>query len=307
MTKHKKHSKKIKIAPITLVLGSSLLLIISYRFFAPAFRPQSTDINQVDNATGGVTLTLTPTSSNIKPGEDVTLTLTANAGDLKVTYTKVELTYDAAKLGTPVVTLGDFLTNSFADPIIGNGKIILEVAAPASSGGKTGSGTLATIKVKPTVVDNSTVSITANTTVSAIDTTGIAISGNSLKSATDAHIIATSIEESTPTPTPTPTQTPHSTLTPTSTPTPTPTPKPTNRPPTNVVPSQTPANYNTSTINNVETEVQTPERTFVPSSFGQNNSSFSQTDLGDTYPDTTVKKTFLERIFEFFRNIFGGQ
>lgn len=151
--------------------------------------PQSISINEVSlvgEASGTATLTLSPGAISTAPNTESTLTLSINTGVSRVTGAQVEIIYEPSKIGTPVVTLGSFLPNVFVSPKIENGKIIFTLAAPPSSGGIIGSGTLATIKIKPTVVGTSSLSFGESNAV-------FAVGGqtNVLKLASDATITIT--------------------------------------------------------------------------------------------------------------------
>lgn len=194
-------------------------------------------INEITNPTGETTLSFTPNPVNATIGKETTLTLTANAGNSKLTIVTIELTYDPAKITNLIVTLGDFLTNEMSPVKIENGKITFIVAAPPSSGGVTGSGVIATLKFKPTAVGSSTLSFTNKTLSASLALDGSYIDGNTLRSARDVVITAVDVV--------TPSQSPIST--PTSTPIPNPilivttTPKPTITPKPRTTNSHTPA------------------------------------------------------------------
>ena len=194
MTKHK-IARKAKPSPLPLILICILIALLVIGFLKSRFTPipQPIEINQVDNSTGAITLALSPATLNIHPGEESTLNLTTNAGDLKVTYIKVELNYDTSKLELPVVTKGDFLSNSVSGPTVEGGKIKFEFSS--SPGGKTGSGTLAILKIKPKVVGSSTLSFTNTTSATALDAAGNYLPGNQLKTATDATVNTTAQED----------------------------------------------------------------------------------------------------------------
>ena len=128
-------------------------------------RPVPVGINLVGSDTGTVTLALTPSSISLTPNIEATLTLSINAGTSHATAAQIELTYDAAKIGTPTITQGDFFTSSISSTTVENGKINFTYVAPTDSGGITGSGTLATIKIKPPIVGTSSLPFTENTLV----------------------------------------------------------------------------------------------------------------------------------------------
>ena len=223
MVNKKKKQKNNNIWHSLIILGTiSLGVIIWYSW--P--RPTPVAINQVGSETGTVTLSFSPATLNLEPNAEATLTLSINADISPVTVAQVELTYDTTKIDPPTLTPGDFLSSSLGTSTVADGKINFTYVAPATSGGITGSGILATIKVKPTVIGSSSLAVTENTIILAGTET------NALKSVNDATIIADSSVSPTPNPTPTPTPTPKPTARPTVKPTLRPTSTPITRTPT---------------------------------------------------------------------------
>jgi hypothetical protein len=131
-----------------IVLG---IIILGSFFILPRPLPC---INQVGNTAGTVTLTLTPTTLNLQPNIESTLTLSIAADTSHATAAQIELTYDAEKIGTPIITQGDFFTSSLGSTIVTNGKINFTYVAPTTSGG-IGSVRLLPLKLPP-IVGNST-------------------------------------------------------------------------------------------------------------------------------------------------------
>jgi len=167
-----------------LLLIGTLILAVAFWYFKPATAPIG--INYIGETTGATTLTLSPGAVSLNPNSESTLTLSINTGDVHVTGAQVELIYDPLKLGTPVVTPGDFLPNVLSAVKVGSGKITFTFAAPPSSGGKTGTGTLATLKIKPSVVGNSSLTFGDTSAVYALGS-----QANQLKLASDATITVT--------------------------------------------------------------------------------------------------------------------
>lgn len=159
------------------------------------------DINLVGSSTGTISLALTPATLSLNPNTESTISLKIDAGTTHATIAQVELTYDESKLGTPVVTQGDFFNTALVEATVGNGKINFVYGASTDSGGITGQGTLATIKIKPTVVGSSSINFTENTLISNTETSAQRL--NVLSSAGNATIqVATTEVVSSPAPTP---------------------------------------------------------------------------------------------------------
>lgn len=148
-------------------------------------------INEVSNGQGQVTLALSPVSLTTTVSQEQVISLMINTNGAKVTAIKGELTYDTGHLTTPILTQGSFLTEKLKDSSVGSGKISFVYAAPPDSGGKTGTGTLATIKIKPTVSGDTRLVVTSGTEVAALGYTT-----NVLKSATDSLIQVTAVAAS---------------------------------------------------------------------------------------------------------------
>ncbi|EKD80639.1 MAG: hypothetical protein ACD_40C00045G0004, partial [uncultured bacterium] len=162
MVNKKKKQKNNNFWRSLIILGViSLGVIIWYSW--P--RPTPVNINLVGSETGTVTLSFSPSTLNLEPNTESTLTLSIAAGTSPVTVAQVELSYDATKIGIPTLTQGDFLTSSLGTSTVADGKINFTYVAPPTSGAITGSGTLATIKVKPTIVGSSSLAFTENTII----------------------------------------------------------------------------------------------------------------------------------------------
>ena len=180
------------ISPLLLVIGIALLGFLGYRLLSP--RP-NLDINQVTGGTGTLTLALTPAVSTQAAGSNQVLTLTIDTGSSRATAIQAEISYPPDKCKPPVLTQGDFFTQTIVPPTIVGGTIKFSYVVPTTSGGKPGTGTVATISTGPTT-GPCTLTFTSNTIV-----TAIGISTNALASASDATINLAG--QVTPTPVPT--------------------------------------------------------------------------------------------------------
>jgi hypothetical protein len=206
MKKKSPKTKKILKKPSSfyLILGLSIIMVIgslafikTKRSFAPI------DINQVGVTSGVVDLTLTPATSQVEPGGELILTLTANPGTYQVGDITVELTYDQTKVGTPILTQGSYLADKMGTPSVAGGKINFEYVAP-TSGLATGSGTVATIKLFPQGSGSTAIAFTDKTEVVVVDpATNSTVPSNMLKSAGSATItIGTAAASASPSTTP---------------------------------------------------------------------------------------------------------
>ena len=165
---------------VTATLLAMVAVIASTGITLFTTRPASTPrIAEVTGGTGTVALSLSNPAS-VNAGESADLTLTADAGSSHLTAIQGELAYGDT-CGTPTVTEGDFLTQTLQAASVANGKITFAYGAPTTSGGLTGSGTVATIHLIPT--GECTVSFTQNTLAAVTES-----NANALKSASDATV-----------------------------------------------------------------------------------------------------------------------
>lgn len=165
--------------PLTVLAAITLGVMIWYSL--PARQP--TAINLVGEASGTVTFSFNPATLTLKPGEESTLTLNIDTTTSHVTGAQIDLIYDKAKLGTPVVTLGSFLPNNLTQVKIDDTTISFTVVAPPDSGGKIGTGPLATIKIKPPKEGTSTLQFSEMNAAF-----GLGSQSNLLKEAKDLEI-----------------------------------------------------------------------------------------------------------------------
>lgn len=199
--KKKKSRLKSKSTIKPMVIGGLFLLGLLLYFIRSLFAPQPLpiSINQVGVTDGVVDLTLTPATNTVEPGGELVLILTAKPGSYKVGDITVELNYDPAKVGTPVLTQGTYLTDKMGTPKVENGRIYFEFVASVSGGLATGDGVVATIKLFPQGSGTTTLTFTDNTEVVVVDpTTNTTIASNMLKSATGATITIGSAASSEP-------------------------------------------------------------------------------------------------------------
>lgn len=173
MTMRAKIQQKTRNLILPILLGSLTLVGISgYLIFRYISKTTPIDINVITN-TGSVALAFSPPTTTLIKGIESTLPITINTGGSKVTAATIAITFNSAKLQvisvSPANEAGNFLTNTIVAPIISGNNITFVYAAPPSSGGIAGTGTLATIHFKP-LADNTTalMSFAASTEVAAI-------------------------------------------------------------------------------------------------------------------------------------------
>ena len=183
----KKHKQQSLFTKALFIIGAITLGVMAW-YSLPIFK--SPDINWVGDTNGTVIFALSPPAKTITQNTETTLTLSIDTTTSRVTGAQVELMYDKSKLGTPVVTLGNFLPNVFVPVKITDSAISFAVATPPDSGGKMGTGTLATIKIKPKVVGSHTISYSEMIAAFAIGS-----QENMMKLASDATITVVSQEK----------------------------------------------------------------------------------------------------------------
>jgi hypothetical protein len=183
MPKSKRKSKKSKLNKSILTIGLFFLVALSYFILIRLPKRTTTPIgiNEVAISSATTKLSLPATLQTTK-NTDSSLDLTIDTGNAKVAAVQVELSYDPAQLSTPTLVQGDFLTDKLGTPKVEGGKIFFVYAAPISSGGKSGSGKLATLKFKPLAGDTQ-IKFTSNTMVAAVGS-----NTNALLSATGTTI-----------------------------------------------------------------------------------------------------------------------
>ncbi len=176
--------------PLLLVGG---IIVAATAWYARP-RPVPVNINVVGVANGTTTLSLSPSTLTLEPNTEATLTLTLDSPTTHVAGAQIQIMYDANKIGTPTVTLGSFLSTTLAGVKVEGGIITFTVGASPDSGGITGSGVIATIKIKPPIAGNSSLTFGEANQVYVTEATT-----NMLKSANNATInVASNVPASAP-------------------------------------------------------------------------------------------------------------
>lgn len=281
----KSNSPYLKILLAILIIGAISYYTISRQ---PKLTPQPIGINEIAPSAATVTLSL-PVSIKGTAGVESSTDIMIDAGSSTIAAAQVELTYDQSKLATPTLVQGDFLTDKLGNPKIDGGKISFIYTAPLGSGGKSGSGKLATLKFKP-ISGDSQIKFTSNTVIAAIG-----LDTNALSSATGTTIQTTSSASPVAPPVladivPIPTLAP-STTTPNNIPTKTTTPKP---------PVNTPSNTQPTTPTNLDSRTFNDAGNFDYSNTSNVNIIESETESIETRPSG------IARFIAWIKSIFGG-
>lgn len=145
-----KSSTNSRFSNPTLLLGvvGIILFIVGY-FSYPSFNTVSTKINEVGDEKK-VTLALNPPVSAQAPNTPQVVVLNIDSGMVPVSGAEVIINYTPGKCLPPVVTMGDFFSEAYIAPQVNNGQIKFTLGVDPMVGGKTGTGTVATIKTGPT-------------------------------------------------------------------------------------------------------------------------------------------------------------
>jgi hypothetical protein len=179
MKKQKKAKQALYVKPLLIL--SAIIFGTALWYARP--RPVPVGINLIGSASGTVNLSFTPNPLITTVGSSNSLLLNINAGTSHVSIVQIEMTYDQSKLGTPTVVLSQFLPNIIVPLQVGSGKISFTVAAPPSSGGVTGGGTLATLTFNPVQVGDTSLSFTDKTEAWVVESTT-----NALKAANSGAV-----------------------------------------------------------------------------------------------------------------------
>jgi len=173
----------------------AFLLVFTGLIIFRSFKPTSPlSINQVGDTNGKATLSLSPATITTDKDADKTITVSVDSGADYTVLVDIELSYDPALIGTPVVTQGDILTTPLQEATVSNGKIKFKYGAgpplPEEIGGVKGTFAVATIKIHPPVDGTSSISVLDTTKISLLDgVTGQPIEGNMLKTANNVSVV----------------------------------------------------------------------------------------------------------------------
>lgn len=288
---------KVSIVGLVVIAAAVWLLIP---------RAQQLQINEVSTQ-NAVSLTLSPTNSNVAANTTTTVSVSLSAAVAKTSAVQGEIAYSSTCL-TPTFTPGTFLPNVLVAPSVHNGLITFALSAPVSSGGVAGSGIIGTITTGPTST-SCELSVTDNTQIAVI---GFDANALSSKSGTIIALPGVSPIASPSTDPSTPTSSLPSTepsLAPSTQPTTEPSPSTTTTQTTN---TSSPAPAKTTIPKSNTTTTNTTSKTANPFSPEEKPNGYKRSSQADTDPDKAnqdrvedekpKKESILTRIKNFILN-----
>lgn len=260
-------SPKSLIIGIIIIVG--LVAIIATR--GQQLEPAPLGINEIKNTAGTVDLSFGPNKLDLELGKERTVSLLINTGVQKATGAQIELTYDPSYLTISSITPNTFFANVLSNPKYESGKIVFTYATNPDEGGKSGTGSIAIIKLKAIKTGVTSLTFGDTTAISAIDS-----SSNVLKSVEPLKLNIIN-----------PVSQPNTVV------------APTPKPSTTVVsaPTSTPTSTAPSTYTYTPTDSE-PNDTLK-------NYAFTQEELDEKY--AVDKPNFFERILLFFKNLFASK
>lgn len=165
------------------VILITLFAIVTISLLLSSFRVAPPTINQIDNDSGMVTLTLNPSTATLDLGTSTTIALEVDvADDQKLAAIQVDLELSSL-CGNPEVTQGDFLPTVLSAAKLNGGQLKFAYGASLNSGGVEGTGTVATIKLTPTDVGSCQLTFKPSTKAAIVGS-----NDNSVKTASDSTI-----------------------------------------------------------------------------------------------------------------------
>ncbi len=168
----------IAISVIIIILGTSVIIP---KYLSSIAQPLT--VAEVTSS-GSINLFFDPPTASLQLGSTIDLNLKISTeGSTKATGVTVDLAYDPSLIQIVSVTRGDFFSSALEDADIVSEGVSFTYVTPPSSGGRSGSGTVATIKVKSLKPGSSNISFRPGTVA-----TAYAVEGNTLKSNTGVAI-----------------------------------------------------------------------------------------------------------------------
>jgi len=160
---------KSKSLHLYLIFTGLVLFLLGAWYVISSRLPTSEPItiNEV-TPSGTVTLSFGTPSAPLLKNTASTLPITINTSTSLVTTASLVITYDPDKVIITSVAKGSFLPNTLASTVITSGKATFTYAAPADSGGKQGTGTVATLSLKPLTTGTFTLTFNTGTLVTAV-------------------------------------------------------------------------------------------------------------------------------------------
>lgn len=171
-------NKNLGIYAVIIVLVLVATIYAGYRSLVV-----SPNISLVGTNSGLVTLSINPSDQSLIPGQEQSFTIDANSGTNHLTGVQGDVVFDPSKISIVSITQGDLLSLSLQDGAVTGNKVSFVYTAPAQSGGVTGSGHVATIKVK--ALSEGTTSLSFGNSTEAYVTE---MENNAIKTAANANI-----------------------------------------------------------------------------------------------------------------------
>lgn len=128
-----------------MLIGSIFVILIAIPITIYLVSQQQ-DIRK--KASPATTLSLTPSSTTKKVGDDFSLEVTIDPGDNQVVATELHLTFDPDKLEAKTITNGALFPNVLASGLVAPGTASITVGAPSSTKPVKKSGSVAVIRFK---------------------------------------------------------------------------------------------------------------------------------------------------------------
>jgi ABC-type Na+ efflux pump permease subunit len=193
---------------LSIIIPLVLLAIGGFIFFLVTTQKQEirsrAGVDMVD-------LTLSASPNPVAVESDVTVNVFINTKTYKVSAVELVMTYDSGAFDPVSITAGTFLPTVLTTGSIQSGTATITLGSGTTP--KTGTGTLATLKLRKKTSANGVVNVGSQTTVAGQDANGVPIPTNILGTAgsvtiTTPIITPTNVPTSSPTPTATITNTP---------------------------------------------------------------------------------------------------
>lgn len=160
---------KSKFRPIPFLLVGLIILAVATWVATrkETITPEAVTINEV-TVSGTTTLAFTPPATKAVANTPTNIPITINTSTSQVTGVNAVITYDPTKVTVTSVTQGSFLTQSISSAKLTSGKVTFAYGVPTSTRvGKQGTGTVATLSLKPLTTSPFTLTFATGTLVSA--------------------------------------------------------------------------------------------------------------------------------------------
>lgn len=140
---------KSRLPPLLLTILAILGIATWFIFKNQLPTKEAISINEV-SASGTITLAFGGASAPLTKDTISTVPVTINTGTSHATIASIVVTYNPSLVTITSVAKGDFFTDVQASPVLTSGKATFTYSVPAAAGAaKAGSGTIATLSLKP--------------------------------------------------------------------------------------------------------------------------------------------------------------